>query len=204
MLVLDSLDEVPAEHLRAMIEELVFPLSRMSPVLLGSRDRAFRSRIEEDGQGDETLPDALARLTGTGSPLWIWSGSRTRRRTSVSTCSAGARQPVSRRTGRGRRATRLPRVPRRWVAGSCSRGWWRARCWQGPCRRGRAVAGRPARLHRGRVRGGPAGGTGAGPGGRHRTAVRRAGSADCAGVDGRARDARRGRVGGGRRSAGRR
>ncbi|MFF2961202.1 tetratricopeptide repeat protein [Streptomyces sp. NPDC057963] len=66
VLVLDGLDEVPAEHLRAVIEELVFPLSRTTPVLLGSRDRAFRSRIEEDGQGNETLPDALARLIGTG------------------------------------------------------------------------------------------------------------------------------------------
>jgi tetratricopeptide (TPR) repeat protein len=66
VLVLDGLDEVPAEHTRAMIEELVFPLSRTGRVLLGSRDRAFRSRIEEDGQGDETLPDALARLIGAG------------------------------------------------------------------------------------------------------------------------------------------
>ncbi|MFE2377224.1 tetratricopeptide repeat protein [Streptomyces sp. NPDC059398] len=66
LLVIDGLDEVPAEHLRAMIEELVFPLSRTGPVLLGSRERAFRSRIEEDGQVHETLPDALARLTGTG------------------------------------------------------------------------------------------------------------------------------------------
>ncbi|WP_424860881.1 tetratricopeptide repeat protein [Streptomyces sp. MMS24-I29] len=66
VLVLDGLDEVPGEHLRAMIEELVFPLSRTVPVLLGSRERAFRSRIEEDGQGNETLPDALARLIGTG------------------------------------------------------------------------------------------------------------------------------------------
>lgn len=66
VLVLDGLDEVPAEHLRAMIEELVFPLSRTNPVLLGSRDRAFRSRLAEEGREDETLPDALARLTGTG------------------------------------------------------------------------------------------------------------------------------------------
>ncbi|RPK52311.1 tetratricopeptide repeat protein [Streptomyces sp. NBC_01260] len=66
VLVLDGLDEVPAEHLRTMIEELVFPLSRTSPVLLGSRDRAFRSRIAEDGEGNETLPDALARLIGAG------------------------------------------------------------------------------------------------------------------------------------------
>ncbi|MFE3147808.1 tetratricopeptide repeat protein [Streptomyces sp. NPDC059218] len=66
VLVLDGLDEVPAEHLRSMIEELVFPLSRSVPVLLGSRERAFRSRIAEDGHGDETLPDALARLIGTG------------------------------------------------------------------------------------------------------------------------------------------
>ncbi|MFD7432164.1 tetratricopeptide repeat protein [Streptomyces sp. NPDC059818] len=66
VLVLDGLDEVPAEHLRAMTEELVFPLSRTGPVLLGSRDRAFRSRLAEDGRADETLPDALARLIGTG------------------------------------------------------------------------------------------------------------------------------------------
>ncbi|MFJ1544746.1 tetratricopeptide repeat protein [Streptomyces sp. NPDC088246] len=66
VLVLDGLDEVPAEHLRAMIEELVFPLSRTTPVLLGSRDRAFRSRLAEEGPGDETLPDALARLIGAG------------------------------------------------------------------------------------------------------------------------------------------
>lgn len=65
VLVLDGLDEVPAEHLRTMIEELVFPLSRAVMVLLGSRERAFRSRLAEDPQGDETLPDALARLTGT-------------------------------------------------------------------------------------------------------------------------------------------
>ncbi len=64
VLVLDGLDEVPAEHLRAMIEELVFPLSRAVPVLLGSRERALRGRLAEDGLGDETLPDALARLIG--------------------------------------------------------------------------------------------------------------------------------------------
>ncbi|WP_413753775.1 tetratricopeptide repeat protein [Streptomyces sp. R-74717] len=66
VLILDGLDEVPAEHLRAVIEELVFPLSRTVPVLLGSRDRAFRSRLAEEGRGDETLPDALARLIGAG------------------------------------------------------------------------------------------------------------------------------------------
>ncbi|MFB7553555.1 hypothetical protein [Streptomyces sp. NPDC056154] len=44
VLVLDGLDEVPAEHLRAVIEELVLPLGRTNPVLLASRDRAFRSR----------------------------------------------------------------------------------------------------------------------------------------------------------------
>ncbi|MDK0519064.1 tetratricopeptide repeat protein [Streptomyces sp. ML-6] len=64
VLVLDGLDEVPAEHLRAMIEELVFPLARTSPVLLGSRDRAFRGHLTEEGFGDETLPAALARLIG--------------------------------------------------------------------------------------------------------------------------------------------
>ncbi|MFB7533988.1 hypothetical protein ACFC0C_38405 [Streptomyces sp. NPDC056178] len=66
VLVLDGLDEVPAEHLRAVIEELVLPLGRTNPVLLASRDRAFRSRPAEEGRGDETLPDALARLIGTG------------------------------------------------------------------------------------------------------------------------------------------
>lgn len=66
VLVLDGLDEVPAEHLRAMIEELVFPLGRAVPVLLGSRERAFRSRLSDGGHQDETLPDALARLIGAG------------------------------------------------------------------------------------------------------------------------------------------
>ncbi|MFE1472780.1 tetratricopeptide repeat protein [Streptomyces cyaneofuscatus] len=66
VLILDGLDEVPAEHLRAMIEELVFPLSRTNSVLLGSRDRAFRSRLAEVEREYETLPDALARLIGTG------------------------------------------------------------------------------------------------------------------------------------------
>lgn len=42
VLVLDGLDEVPAEHLRAMIEELVLPLGRTSQVLLGSRERVPR------------------------------------------------------------------------------------------------------------------------------------------------------------------
>ncbi|WNI25184.1 tetratricopeptide repeat protein [Streptomyces sp. ITFR-16] len=66
VLVIDGLDEVPAEHLQGMIEELVFPLSRTVPVLLGSRERAFRSRLADDGRADETLPDALARLIGAG------------------------------------------------------------------------------------------------------------------------------------------
>ncbi|OKJ00080.1 hypothetical protein AMK18_15495 [Streptomyces sp. CB01249] len=65
VLVLDGLDEVPVEHLHTMIEELVFPLSRAVPVLLGSRERAFRARLaDDDGHPDETLPDALARLIG--------------------------------------------------------------------------------------------------------------------------------------------
>ncbi|MFB7083639.1 hypothetical protein [Streptomyces sp. NPDC056308] len=66
VLVLDGLDEVPTEHLRAVIEELVLPLSRTTPVLLASRDRAFCSRPAGEGRGDETLPDALARLIGAG------------------------------------------------------------------------------------------------------------------------------------------
>ncbi|WP_371632472.1 tetratricopeptide repeat protein [Streptomyces sp. NBC_01259] len=64
VLVLDGLDEVPAEHLRPMIEELVLPLGRTAQVLLGSRGSAFHSRIAEGGYRGETLPDALARLTG--------------------------------------------------------------------------------------------------------------------------------------------
>ncbi|MFJ4896433.1 tetratricopeptide repeat protein [Streptomyces sp. NPDC088727] len=64
VLVLDGLDEVPAEHLRAMIQELVLPLGRTTQVLLGSRASAFPSRIAEGGYRGETLPDALARLTG--------------------------------------------------------------------------------------------------------------------------------------------
>ncbi|MGW6208528.1 tetratricopeptide repeat protein [Streptomyces sp. NPDC055089] len=60
VLVIDGLDEVPAEHTQSMIEELVFPLSRTVPVLLGSRDRPFGSRLE----ASETLPEALTRLVG--------------------------------------------------------------------------------------------------------------------------------------------
>ncbi|MFB8211399.1 tetratricopeptide repeat protein, partial [Streptomyces sp. NPDC056010] len=61
VLVMDGLDEVPAEHTQSVIEELVFPLSRSVPVLLGSRERVFRSQQE----GRETLPETLARLIGT-------------------------------------------------------------------------------------------------------------------------------------------
>ncbi|MFF7336882.1 tetratricopeptide repeat protein [Streptomyces sp. NPDC008163] len=60
VLVMDGLDEVPAEHTRSVIEELVFPLSRTVPVLLGSRERVFRSQQE----GNETLPETLSRLIG--------------------------------------------------------------------------------------------------------------------------------------------
>ncbi|MGW3647411.1 tetratricopeptide repeat protein [Streptomyces sp. NPDC000878] len=63
VIVLDGLDEVPAEHTQGMIEELVFPLSRMVPVLVGSRERSFRGQLA-DG---ETLPTALARHVGTGA-----------------------------------------------------------------------------------------------------------------------------------------
>ncbi|WP_265544750.1 tetratricopeptide repeat protein [Streptomyces drozdowiczii] len=60
VLVMDGLDEVPAEHTQSVIEELVFPLSRSVPVLLGSRERVFRSQKENR----ETLPETLARLVG--------------------------------------------------------------------------------------------------------------------------------------------
>ncbi|WP_289934365.1 tetratricopeptide repeat protein [Streptomyces sp. S.PNR 29] len=63
VVVLDGLDEVPAEHTQGVIEELVFPLSRMVPVLVGSRERPFRNQLA-DG---ETLPQALNRYVGAGA-----------------------------------------------------------------------------------------------------------------------------------------
>ncbi|WP_330311713.1 tetratricopeptide repeat protein [Streptomyces sp. NBC_00523] len=62
VLVMDGLDEVPAEHTQSMIEELVFPLSRSVPVLLGSRERAFRNKLEDN----ESLVQALSRHIGAG------------------------------------------------------------------------------------------------------------------------------------------
>ncbi|MFI9340638.1 tetratricopeptide repeat protein [Streptomyces sp. NPDC052773] len=62
VIVLDGLDEVPSEHTQAVIEDLVFPLSRMTPVLAGSRKRPFRSKLAEG----ESLPDALVRHVGAG------------------------------------------------------------------------------------------------------------------------------------------
>ncbi|MYY06094.1 MULTISPECIES: AAA family ATPase, partial [unclassified Streptomyces] len=62
VLVVDGLDEVPAEHTQSMIEELVFPLSRTVPVLLGSRERPFRNRLEDN----ESLVQALSRHIGAG------------------------------------------------------------------------------------------------------------------------------------------
>lgn len=66
VLVLDGLDEVPAEHLRVMVEEMVLPLSRAVPVLLGSRERAFRGSLADGGLLAGTLPDVLAGLIGAG------------------------------------------------------------------------------------------------------------------------------------------
>ncbi|MGY1582583.1 tetratricopeptide repeat protein [Streptomyces sp. MN13] len=60
VLVLDGLDEVPAEHTQSVIEELVFPLSRMLPVLVGSRQRPFRNLLKPD----TTLSDALVQHIG--------------------------------------------------------------------------------------------------------------------------------------------
>ncbi|MDQ0747913.1 hypothetical protein QF034_002144 [Streptomyces africanus] len=62
VVVLDGLDEVPAEHTQEVIEELVFPLSRMLPVLVGSRERPFLSKLANG----ETLPQALQRYIGMG------------------------------------------------------------------------------------------------------------------------------------------
>ncbi|MGW2654836.1 tetratricopeptide repeat protein [Streptomyces sp. NPDC001478] len=62
VLVIDGLDEVPAEHVQDMIEELVFPLSRTASVLLGSRERPFRNRLEDN----ESLVHALSRHIGAG------------------------------------------------------------------------------------------------------------------------------------------
>ncbi|MEV5339275.1 tetratricopeptide repeat protein [Streptomyces sp. NPDC052676] len=62
VIVLDGLDEVPSEHTQAVIEDLVFPLSRMTPVLAGSRKRPFRSKLAKG----ESLPDALVRHVGAG------------------------------------------------------------------------------------------------------------------------------------------
>ncbi|MEW2121337.1 caspase family protein, partial [Streptomyces sp. NPDC005474] len=63
VLILDGLDEVPVEHTQKMVEELVFPLSRMVPVLVGSRERPFRSKLAEG----ETLPVALVRHVGASA-----------------------------------------------------------------------------------------------------------------------------------------
>ncbi|MEV5309033.1 tetratricopeptide repeat protein [Streptomyces sp. NPDC052610] len=60
VVVLDGLDEVPAEHTQSVIEELVFPLSRMLPVLVGSRERPFRNLLKPD----TTLSDALVQHIG--------------------------------------------------------------------------------------------------------------------------------------------
>lgn len=51
VLVLDGLDEVPAEHLRPMIEELVLPLGRTAQVLLGSRGARSTAVSRRAGTG---------------------------------------------------------------------------------------------------------------------------------------------------------
>ncbi|MER8095546.1 tetratricopeptide repeat protein, partial [Streptomyces goshikiensis] len=58
VLVLDGLDEAAPDQAHPVVEQLLAPLSRLSCVLLGSRDRPFRPQ-QEPG---ESLDQAVSRL----------------------------------------------------------------------------------------------------------------------------------------------
>ncbi|MFG2709475.1 caspase family protein [Streptomyces goshikiensis] len=58
VLVLDGLDEAAPDQAHPVVEQLLAPLSRLSCVLLGSRDRPFRPQ-QEPG---ESLAQALSRI----------------------------------------------------------------------------------------------------------------------------------------------
>ncbi|MFE6267556.1 caspase family protein, partial [Streptomyces goshikiensis] len=60
VLVLDGLDEAAPDQAHPVVEQLLAPLSRLSCVLLGSRDRPFRPQ-QEPG---ESLDRALSRILG--------------------------------------------------------------------------------------------------------------------------------------------
>ncbi|WP_328776646.1 tetratricopeptide repeat protein [Streptomyces goshikiensis] len=60
VLVLDGLDEAAPDQAHPVVEQLLAPLSRLSCVLLGSRDRPFRPQ-QEPG---ESLDRAVSRILG--------------------------------------------------------------------------------------------------------------------------------------------
>ncbi|MFE9842786.1 caspase family protein [Streptomyces goshikiensis] len=60
VLVLDGLDEAAPDQAHPVVEQLLAPLSRLSCVLLGSRDRPFRPQ-QEPG---ESLDQAVSRILG--------------------------------------------------------------------------------------------------------------------------------------------
>lgn len=61
VLVLDGLDEAASDQAGPIVEQLLAPLSRMSCVLLASRDRPFNPGAEEAG---EPLDQAISRVLG--------------------------------------------------------------------------------------------------------------------------------------------
>lgn len=199
VLVMDGLDEVPAEHTQSMIEELVFPLSRSVPVLLGSRERVFRNRLKDN----ETLVQALARHIGAGVTTVDLEaephtrediGEYVRRR-----CEAAPVAESLAREAGAAIAERATDVGGGFLFARLVTSTVLARVASG----GRVAADGAARLHRRRVRERAAGGAGAGAGRRHGPSLGGLGPADRARLDGGPGDAGRRRVGGGGRGAGR-